>query len=65
MLDVSFTDNRPVKIYLLFKGSSYLSVQCLKYVLLHSPDYFYIVIFRVDSGLFHCIAVQDSGYADC
>ncbi len=32
---------------------------------LDSADHFNIVTLWVDSGLFHCIAIHDCGYADC
>lgn len=32
---------------------------------LYSTDHFDIVTLGVDSRLFHCVAVEDGGYADC
>lgn len=36
-----------------------------KYLSLVPADHFNIATLGVDSGLFHCVAVQDCGYADC
>ena len=58
----SFTDkSSPVKKYIPF-----LKVMNEKVSFsLDSADDFDIVTLRVDSGLFHCVTVQDCGYADC